>query len=182
MNEELKELVSRADRGDNAAQKELMKRGDDAAAAGDHEQAAWLYKMAAMAYRIDAGRQAARASEAEWQWKWLEGVVQLYRDWIAAYARPLAPRINRLKHYRGDFDHPILSMRRDGGKHTFMLRHLERLLLDRGMDICTGSTINRHFYYMVQQREDYKDFMHTIDMRVVLDPIADEVMLRLEHQ
>ena len=73
-------------------------------------------------------------------------------------------------------------MVRDGGRYGFMLRHLERLLLDHDMEICTGSKINRHFYYMAQQLDVYKDFLHDIDMRVVLDPIVDAVLLRLEQQ
>lgn len=38
MNDELKEIISKADRVDGTAQKELMKRGDDATRAGAHEQ------------------------------------------------------------------------------------------------------------------------------------------------
>jgi hypothetical protein len=180
MTDELKELISKADRGDGAAQKELMTRGDDVSSAGDHEQAAYLYKMAAMAYRIEVSRVGTRASEASGQSSWMDGVQQLYLEWIAAYTKPVAPRINRLNRHEGDFDRPIMSMRREGGKYGFMLRYLERQLMEHDVEICTGAGINRHFYYMVQQREGYKEFMNDVEMRVVLDPLADEVMRRCQ--
>lgn len=182
MTEELKKLISKADCGDNAARKELMKRGDDAGRAGDHEQAACLYRMAAMAYRIGEGRNSTKASKADRRCSWMEGVLLLYQEWIAVYTRPLTPRINRLKRFKGYFDHSVFSLRREGGKFGFMLRYLERQLLEHDIEICTGATINRHFYYMVQQREDFKGFMNDIEMRVVLDPLADEVLRRCQQE
>jgi len=180
MNDELKALIGKADCGDSEAQKELMERGDAAGSAGDHEQAAYLYKMAAMAYRISAGRQGTLSAEADGRCTWMEVVLQLYREWIATYTKPVAPRINRLKRIRGNFDRPILTLRRDGGKFSFMLRYLEKQLMEHDIEICApGGTINRHFYYMVNQHEAFTGFMNDIDVRVVLDPIADEVLRQI---
>lgn len=71
-------------------------------------------------------------------------------------------------------------MWREDGEFGHMLRYLEKLLSDHGVEWCApGGTINRHFYYMVQRREDFREFMDDINIRVVLDPICDEVMRRL---
>ena len=181
MTDELKELVSKADRGDSAAQKQLMDMAQAKQAAGAFQEAAELFKLAAMAYRIGASRQSSQAAEAAGRCSWMEGVLELYREWIAAYTKPVAPRINRLKRHKENFDRPILSMRREGGKYGFMLSYLERQLMEHDIEICTGGTINRHFYYMVQRREHFTDFMDDIDIRVVLDPLADEVMRRKQE-
>lgn len=183
MNDELKELISKADCGDGAAQQELVKRGDEASKAGDHEQAAYLYKMAAMAYRIAASREGTLAGEASGKLWWKEQVLEMYRAWIAKYTRPLAPRINTLtrKQLADDASHHILGLRRDD-KFRPLVRYLEEQLMNHDVDFCTGSTINRHIYYMAkQQSESFWDFKHDTDVRIVLDPICDEIMYRVEH-
>lgn len=178
MTENLKELVSRADRGDGAAQQELMKRGDDAGKAGDHEQAAYLYRMAAIAYRIDAGRISGILADTANTCAWFARTIRYYDEWIKKYTKPVAPRINRLKRFKRNFDTPIHTMMRDGGEYEAKVRYLEKVLMEHDVEFCTGSRINKHFYYMVQQHEYFKGFMNDIDLRVVLDPIVDEVLRR----
>lgn len=180
MSDELKKLISKADLGDSKAQKELMKRGDAASSAGDHEQAAFLYKMAAMAYRIAEGRTGGVLSDLARRCSWLSHSVKYYDEWIKKYTKPVAPRINRLKRFKGDFDRPILTMWKGGGEDGDRLHYLQNKLREHDIEICApGGTINRHFYYMVHRHEGFRDFMDDIDMRVVLDPICDEVVRRI---
>ena len=177
MSDELKELISKADKGDSEAQRELMQRGDAASEAGDHQHAAYMYKMAAIAYRIDEARTSGMLSDTARTCARFAQTIRYYDDWIKKYTKPVAPRINRLKHHKGNFDRPILTMWRDGGEFGKMLRHLEERLSEHGIEWCApGGTINRHFYYMVQRRDDFRDFMDDIEIRVVLDPISDEVL------
>lgn len=178
MNDELKELVSKADRGDSAAQKELMKRGDDSSTAGDHQQAAYLYKMAAMAYRISEGRTSGILSDTARACARFATTIRLYDEWVKKYTRPLAPRINALtrKKLASDASSYILQLRNEE-KFQSMVRYLEEKLMDHDVEFCTGSTLNKHMYYMAKPQADpFWDFKHDIDMRVVLDPICDEIM------
>ncbi|MGD9686431.1 MAG: hypothetical protein AB7U43_05595 [Desulfobacter sp.] len=177
MGEDLKELISSADKGNTEAQRELMQRGDAASEAGDHHQAAYLYKMAAMAYRIDASRIGGILADMARQGALLSQTVSYYDQWAKKYTKPVAPRINRLKRHKGNFDVPILTMWREKNEYGRMLRYLENKLMRHGIEICApGGTINRHFYYMVHQRERYREFMNDVEFRVVLDPICDEVL------
>lgn len=57
----------------------------------------------------------------------------------------------------------------------------QRELMERGDAASAAGDINRRFYYMVRQREDYTELMHDIDFRVVLDPICNEVLSGLEE-
>lgn len=182
MDDQLEELVSRADRGDAAAQKELMERGDQASSAGEHEQAAYLYKMAAIAYRIEGGRTSSILADTTHSCAWLVKTVRYYDEWVKKYTVPVAPRINRLKEHKGNFDRPIGAMRTEKGDYKTMLHYLKKKLMEHDIEICTGATINRHFYYMVNQREPFTEFMNDINVRVVLDPICDEVASRLEAE
>lgn len=178
MNQELNELISRADRGDNAAQQELMTRGDEAGKAGDHEKAAYLYRMAAIAYRINAGRISGVLSDTAGTCAWFARTIGYYDEWIKKYTKPVAPRINRLRRFKRIFDSHIFAMRSDGGEFQAKVRYLERVLKKHDVEFCTGGRINRHFYYMVRQDDYFKGFMNDIELRVVLDPIADEVLCR----
>lgn len=178
MSDELKELISSADKGSTAAQRELMQRGDAASAAGDHQQAAYLYKMAAMAYRIEATRTDGKLTDATHNYVRELMKVRYYDEWVKAYTAPKAPRILELseKKLASEASSFILRLRRDkhfGGRVSY----LERVLAEKGVYFCApGGTINRHFHAMINQREDFIAFMHDIDIRVVLDPICDEVL------
>lgn len=183
MDDSIKEIISKADRGDGAAQKELMDMGQEASGRGDHEQAAYLFKMAAMAYRIAASRSSGVLADTAQTCGRFATTIRYYDEWVKKYTRPLAPRINRLKRHKGNFDRPILSMWREGSEFSRKLRFLEKQLFDRGIEICApGGTINRHFYYMVRQHDAFKGFRDDIEIRVVLDPICDEVMERLKTE
>jgi len=140
-----------------------------------------LFRLAAMAYRIAEGRTSGILADTARTCGRFAATIRLYDEWVKKYTRPVAPRINRLKRFKGDFDGPVFKLLRDDGEFGSMLRHLENLLMDHDVEFCTGSTINRHFYYMVQQRDPFWDFIHDIDMRVVLDPIADEVLRMLNN-
>ena len=178
MNEELKELISSADKGNTDAQRELMQRGDAASEAGDHQQAAFFYKMAAMAYRMDAGRIGGLLADAASAAGNFARTISFYEEWVAKYANPVPPRINELSEMKiaREASSCILSLRRD--KSFFRkVQYLESKLAEHGKHFCApGGTINRHFYYMINQREDFIEFMHDIDIRIVLDPICDEVL------
>lgn len=180
MDDQLKELVSRADRGDAAAQKELMERGDQASSAGEHEQAAYLYKMAAIAYRIAGGRTSGILADTAHTCAWFAKTLGYYDEWVKKYTVPVAPRINRLKEHKGNFDQPIGAMWREKDAYKTMLHYLQKKLMEHDIEICTGATINKHFYYMVNQREPFTEFMNDINVRVVLDPICDEVARLME--
>lgn len=177
MNVELKELVSKADRGDTDAQRQLMDMAKEKESAGEYQEAAELFKLAAMAYRIAASRNSTQAAELGSACRWQEKVLQFYRDWIKNYATPVEPRINRFDKdsVSSEVGVFILALRRDE-KFRDMVRYLEVELMKHDVEFCTGSMINRHFYYMAIQKEFFKEFMHEIDMRVVLDPLSDEVM------
>ncbi len=178
MNDDLKELISSADKGSKQAQRELMQRGDAASEAGDHQQAAYLYKMAAMAYRMDATRIDGKLADATFNYARELMKVRYYDEWVKEYTTPKAPRILELtdKQLASEASSCILRLRRDkqfGGR----VNYLERVLEEKGVYFCApGGTINRHFHAMINQRGDFLEFMHDIDIRVVLDPICDEVL------
>ncbi|MGE3550052.1 MAG: hypothetical protein AB7I29_09180 [Geobacter sp.] len=184
MNNELKELISKADKGDSGAQRELMDCGDSAAAAGDHEQAAHLYKMAAMAYRIAVSRTNGTLADTAHTCARFARTIKLYDDWIRTYTRPRAPRINALKRRKlaSEASSCILQLRRDK-EYAPLVRYLEEKLDEHGIHFCApGGTINRHFYYMATQREDFLEFMHDIDLRVALDPLSDKILKMIEKE
>lgn len=178
MGETIKELVSKADKGDTEAQRELMQRGDAASEAEDHQQAAYMYKMAAMAYRINASRVLGRLLDSSRNHAEQLMTVHYYDAWIRDYTAPKAPRINELieKKLAREASDCILSLRRDE-RFKGQVRYLESRLDEHGIHFCApGGTINRHFYAMVNQRENFTGFMNGTDVRVVLDPICDEVL------
>jgi hypothetical protein len=182
MTDELKVLISRADTGSREAQHELIQRGDTASEAGDHQQAAYLYKMAAMASRIAAGRNNSLAVEALGKQAYLQRVLYLYEDWSAAYTKPDEPRINMLRKMECTFsddmtpERAIMTLRRSEGKWRFMVRYLEDQLTEHDVELCTGNTINRHFVRMVRRADYLGDMIDKVCFRVVLDPICDEVL------
>jgi len=184
MNDELKELISKADKGDSDAQRGLMDRGDSATAAGDHEQAAYLYKMAAMAYRISGSRTGSTLTDTAHTCARFARTIRLYDDWIKTYTRARAPRINVLKRRRmsGKASECILQLRRDK-EYAPLVRYLEEKLDEHGIHFSVpGGTINRHFYYISEQRENLRGFMHDIDLRVALDPLSDKILKMIEKE
>lgn len=179
MNNELKELVSKADQGDKNAQKQLMQLAQEKQDAGEYEEAAELFKLGAMAYRIAASFEGSLVDDEKMKSYSLEKIIQYYREWIVNYTHPVEPRINTLTRegLASEASSTILQLRRD---EVFrgMVRYLEEQLMIHGVDLCTGSTLNRHLYHMVLQENDFWKFMHDIDVRIALDPIADEIMKR----
>jgi hypothetical protein len=184
MNDELKALISKADCGDRDAQKELMERGDAASSAGDHEQAAFLYKMAAMAYRIAAWRGSTVDVKTTFEYRQVSWLLDQYRVWIAKYTKPVAPRFKMLvrKKMAYDASSSILALRKEE-KFKPLVRYLEEQLASHGVEFCApGGTINRHICKMAEYLEHpFWHFIHGVDTRVVLDPISDEIMYRVEH-
>jgi len=188
MNEELKGIVSKADRGDSEAQKELMAMAQEKQNARDYKEAAELFRLAAMAYRITASREGSLAGEAGSHGRWLERVLDMYRDWIARYTTPLSPRMQELADKDlNAVEHAFFQVYRlKDDVYRPLMRHLQDELIKRDVEMCApGGTMNRHFIYMLKGRnygnEFYEAFPNEVDIRVALDPIADEVLNRLEH-
>ena len=174
------ELINKADRGDREAQKEMIQCGDEASRAGEHEKAAFLYKMAAKACRMELERAHEQIVEARRESAWLQGVLQLYRDWVATYTKSVAPRINQLRHFKHESDGPISSLFREGGKFEFIFNYLEQQLMNRRIQIDAGADINRQFHLLVTHSEHFKALMHDTDMRIALDPLSDELLRRVK--
>lgn len=180
MSDDLKELVSKADRGDESAQGQLMDMAREKESAGEYKEAAELFKLAAMAYRIASSRKGGLLADAYRSCAKFVRTIRYYDEWVKKYTKPLAPRINRLRNHKGTFDRPILSMWREDSEYCSMLHFLEDKLREHDIEICApGGTINRHFWAITQQREGFREFMNDIDVRIVLDPITDEVMKRM---
>ena len=174
-------LTSEADRGSHDAQKRLMELGQQAQDAGDFAMAAKIFKDAAIAYRIAASRTGGLLADSNHNSAWLFLKTQYYEDWIKQYTQPSPPRIECLRQHNGNFNHQIITMWRNEGKFRTMLRYLEKKLMEHGIEFCApGGTINRHFYHMVNQHEAFTGFLNDIDIRIVLDPICDEVMDRIQ--
>ncbi|MEI6827468.1 MAG: hypothetical protein WCK54_17880, partial [Desulfuromonadales bacterium] len=77
MTEEIKQLVSKADRGDINSLNQLMKMAQDEQNRGNYKESSELFKFAAMAYRINASRQFSIASEAKEECDWINKVIKV---------------------------------------------------------------------------------------------------------
>ncbi len=185
MTEELKKLVSKADCGDNTAQKQLMEMAQEKQDAGSYEEAAGLFKLAAMAYRISSSRSGTQAAEATGKLWWQERVLTMYREWIARYTTPVPSRMPELTDCDlSEVEHAFMQVYRLRNQ-VFgpLMRHLDNELMARDVEMCApGGTMNRHFIYMLKGRDYgndfYEAFPNEVDIRVALDPIVDEVLKR----
>lgn len=189
MTEELKELVSKADCGDYTAQIQLMEMAQEKQDAGFYQEAAELFKLAAMAYRISASRSGTQAAEATGRLWWQERVLNMYRGWIARYTNPLPSQMQELAASDlSKVEHAFMQVYRLKDEvFEPLMRHLENELMARDVEMCApGGTMNRHFIYMLKGRDYgndfYKAFPNEVDIRVALDPIVDEVLKRLRKE
>ena len=193
MDEIIKELISKADRGDEESQKALMQLGDDASKTGNDKQASYYYKMAAIAYRITAARKNSLYDEAQAECKWLHEELKLYQEWIDKYTKPVAPRMNKLsnicvkKKCSNLISQLITSMTRGDyktenmEKYSSMLYSLEEKLTKHGIIFSSpGGTINVHFLNMVWKEKRFAQLQEHVEIRVLLDQIVDEVISKLD--
>jgi hypothetical protein len=185
MDDGYSELVNRAIKGNKTALDDLFDLAKAHEAKHDMEGATWAFREAAIAYRITAFRNLARAEEAEARVKWMEQVVGIHRAWIEANPAGM-PQLPRTK---GSVDReciwrivPQELAREPDFAPAF--RYLFETLSSLGMEFYSpGGSLVRCVSGLVESAFGFESngFAHYLEdrsVRIGVDLLADEVERR----
>ena len=186
MDEDYKELERRALKGDPDGLRELFRYAEKLNKENRDAEAIVAYRDAAIAYRVSASRNLARAEDAESRANWVTVREEIYRNWIE-------------QNPDGMRDLPFFA---PGITMEFILKLVvEELLKDEAFiryfyylqDVLSGKgesffspggSIQRRVITLLSEvfgLSRWRSYSHSVDVRVGLDPLADEVAKRWQN-
>lgn len=184
MNDQIRELSRRAVTGDVGALRELFALAEHFEAERQFSESTVAFHEVAIAYRIAASRNLARAEDAERQAAYATRVLDIYRQWIEN--NPTGPRKlpydvpEATKGYSGAIN-TLLSDSSLGAVFVF----LERSLSAVGMEFFSpGGSFERRLYVLLGAMfgadsdvpSYFSNYIRDTAVRVALDTLADEVV------
>lgn len=190
MESETTDLSKRADKGDKEALRELFALAERLQGAGNLDEAVATYRDAAIAYRISAFRNLARAEEAESKVAWNLKVCALYRSWIKKNANGLRKPPFSVQDISHESVVEAVKALRSDSTFAFHFAYLQTTLEALGVSISSpGSTVWRHVVSLLSclfgigGAEDlYKlrsaPLLDEVAVQIALEPIADYVLQR----
>lgn len=186
MDDQYKELENRALEGDPDALRELFRFAEKLNKENKHSEAMVAYRDAAIAYRLSASRNLARAEDAERSARLASVRDEIYRKWIEDNPNGMrdlpfsAPGIDR------EFIRKLVIeelLRDDAFIHYFF--YLEDVLLGMGERFHSpGGSIQRRVITLLAEMfglgRGYS-YPQSVEVRVGLDPLAAEVATRFQN-
>ena len=181
--------VSRlATKGDRDAQNRLMEWAEAYLEAGDTARAAEVFREAAICYRIAAFRARTEVGEAgQKQWR-AEAMTRMVLQWAQECMDAGRLPEHSCPGITGEQVRDIVIDELMSDWHySWVFLQLQRRLQGRGIEFFSpGGSIQRHVWVLVEcilglRRdfpEDYWLYQRYADIRVLVDPIVDEVIRR----
>jgi hypothetical protein len=186
MDEKYKELERNALRGNPDGLRELFQYAEGLNKENKDSEAIVAYRDAAIAYRVSASRNMARAEDAERHANWLTVRNEIYRKWIednpdGMHDLPFsAPGITR------EFILKVVveELQREDPFIRYFY-YLQEVLSGMGESFSSpGGSIQRRVITLLAEvfglARGYS-YPDSIEVRVALDPLADEVAKRWQH-
>ena len=187
MDEDYKELERRALKGDPDGLRKLFLYAEKLNKENRGTEAIVAYRDAAIAYRISASRNLARAEDAESRANWITVREEIYRNWIEQNPDGMrdlpfsAPGITR------EFILKVVveELLKDEAFIQYFY-YLQDVLSGMGESFFSpGGSIQRRVITLLAEvfglGRGYS-YPHSIEVRVGLDPLADEVARRFKTQ
>lgn len=174
------ELIRQAVKGDRQAMDELFALAE-AQMANEHSQdAALLFREAAIAFRISASRNLTHAMEAEGQGQWMVTVRDTYAKWIKQNPNGFRPIPRALPGITHDFIARIVLDQLPNEKEFLdVLDLLEQALSRLGMKFYSpGGSIQRRALQLLGEvfgLTPVSGYLRSNEVRICLDQIADAV-------
>jgi hypothetical protein len=188
MNEHYEEISRLATKGDANALRDLFKIAEGHESEECFQKATISFRDAAIAYRISAFRNLARAEEAEQQVAQLSVNCDVYKKWIESNPngmRKLPYQIPGIttQHIKKVVVDQLVKDESFAPIFKFLYYSLSALEMEF---FSPGGTLQRRAYWLVGEvfgfegREDAAKFLNDISVRVCLDLLADEVVRRYQ--
>ena len=183
MDKEYKALERRALEGDSAAIRELFRYGEKQNKEKNYSEAATAYRDAAIAYRISASRNLERAEDAERRVRWSTFKEEIYQNWIKDNPNGLRdlpfPESWISKECIRNI---VVEELLDDDLFSQYFYYLQVVLSEMGVRFYSpGGSIQRRVIGLLAEYFDPDrrySYAKTIEVRVGLDPLADEVVKR----
>lgn len=187
MTDRYKELSRRATRGDVEAMRELFAYAEQHETEHRFREATEVFRDVAIAYRISAFRNLARAQDAESRVAWLDAVRIIYQKWLDENPNGL----RKLPRPESEVDHECIRrvvveqlVKEEPFVNVF--RFLEDTLSTLGMEFYSpGGSIQRRVCQLLGEVfglgiSGWSEYLQHTVVRVGLDQIADEVAKRCQ--
>ena len=192
---DLEELIKEAKRGQRDAQKALFELAEEHFTRNDFEKAANLFKESARAYRIDAfsNRTIAEENQAksEQAVSDLGLCKQLYKQWFERYQDKLAPTFEVTGEIPSEYILKVVveELLPNEAFAPHFLYLVEELTARGYVFYSPGGTIQRRVMGLLDfllnkktENDRYTDLVKDVEIRVALDPLAEEVIKRYGEQ
>jgi len=187
MDDQYKDLSSRACKGDNDALHELFNLAQQYETDGNYQKSTEIFRDSAIAYRITASRNGTNAGSAESQVLWLEVKELIYQKWIEYNPdglRELPYPASGITDE--DIRHLVIDqlLKEDTYMDTF--RFLEESLADAGMKFSSpGGSFQRRLCGVLGEVFGlcplHCQYFQSSAVRVGLDIVAQIVMKRYKE-
>lgn len=187
MNEPYEELSRRATKGDDSALRELFTLAEQREGEKDFQGAIVAFRDAAIAYRISAFRNLARANDAESSEAWSSAVRDLYKWWIDANPSGLRELPYSAPNITYDCIRSVVVDQLLGEEFFIpIFVFLEDSLTEMGMQFYSpGGSIQRRACQLVGEvfglgYGEKSEYLSDQSVRIALDFIVDEVAKRCQ--
>jgi hypothetical protein len=186
MYEQYKELESLALKGDPDALRELFRYAEKLNKENRDAEAIVAYRDAAIAYRVSASRNLARAEDAERSARWASVRDEIYRKWIEDNPNGMRDLPFSAQGIDREFIRKLVIeelLRDDAFIHYFY--YLEYVLMKMGEEFHSpGGSIQRRVITLLAEMFGlgrWYSYPHSIEVRVGLDPLADVIARRFQN-
>ena len=188
MSEIYEEISRLATKGDKNALRDLFKIAESYESEKSFQKATVSFRDSAIAYRISAFRNLARAEEAEQNAARLSENCEIYKKWIESNPNGLRKLPYRIPGITTQHIKEVVVdqlVKEESFASIFMCLYYSLSALDMEF-FSPGGTLQRRAYWLVGEvfgfegREDAAKFINDLSVRVSLDLLADEVMRRYQ--
>jgi hypothetical protein len=185
MNEHYEDLSRRATKGDVNALGELFKLAERRESEENYQEATISFRDSAIAYRISASRNLARAEDAEYRAAWSSTVCDIYKRWIEGNPCGLRELPYVAPGITGECIRNVVVdqlLREESFIPVF--HFLQQSLSAMGMEFFSpGGSIQRVVCWLLGDAfglygSNRSEFLSNSAVRVGLDLLADEVAKR----
>jgi hypothetical protein len=192
---DLEELIKEAKRGHREAQKALFELAEEHFTENEFEKAANLFKEVARSYRIAAFSNRTIAEENQAKSERAVSALglykQLYKQWFERYQDKFAPTFEVTGEIPSEYILKVVveELLPDEAFAPYF-RYIAEELTDRGYEFYSpGGTIQRRVMGLLDfllnkktENTPYRDLVKDIEIRVALEPLAEEVIKRYNEQ